>query len=163
MISESDLFQFFIRIPYVIISHCMTCLSVRRLLMARSPTGRFDRKQTAVWLWTRSTRCVLIQITLPLHYIPFTYSAALSICDFMLQMWSSLISWLIPQPLVDPVTPTCPQITQVRFPTLIHPLTGRSTGTSLSTSTGISYFISGRFRQTEGSTFSSRSSHVLFL
>lgn len=52
---------------------------------------------------------------------------------------------------------------KIRFPTLIHPLIDRSTGTSLSTSTGISYFISGRFRQTDGSTFSSRSSLVLYL
>lgn len=148
----------------------MTCLSVNRLLMARSPIGRFDRKQTAVSLWTRFTRCVLIQITLSLYYIPVTYSAALSICDFILS--NVVISHFLAHPTAfgwpsDPHLPSdhtswLPS-SKIPFRTINHPLTGRSTGTSLSTSTGISYFISGRFRQTEGSTFSSRSSLVLFL
>lgn len=86
-----------------------------------SPDGKIS-------YWTirpEANRCLTLD---QVYKVCITYCTTVFICDFMLQMWSSLISWLVPQPLVDPVTPTCPQIPQVGFNQvrplflLIHPL-----------------------------------------
>ncbi len=86
-----------------------------------SPDGKIS-------YWTirpEANRCLTLD---QVYKVCITYCATVFRFDFMLQMWSSLISWLIPQPLVDPVTPTCPQIPQAGFNQvrplflLIHPL-----------------------------------------
>lgn len=113
---------FVLRIPYVTISRCMTCLCVRRLPMERSLIGLFPRKQTAVSPWIKFTRFVLCLWTSslnilniqPLQFTSWGFAQVKSLCLLKI-LQICLICWLTPQPLVDPMAPSFPKTTQVVY------------------------------------------------